>query len=641
MYKSLESLRIWLLAGISLLQACGSGTADPSILALSFPHQRRPDCQNITLSEPRLNASQIRAISRCLNSDGQLGPIDQAIQKASGPQLETLAHWANEQLIARPQILFELEKSFEHLDQSGLLDAFFNEMGTWLDRPEIQDSLEFFLQSFPESSFLSKIEWKLFLKRENLIKTTELLIQTVQHPEFQELRPALKTLFPSIDPSLNKAWETIFSKPDELLSVLRTAHESTTSTSTSPFLQVLENSSELSSLLVSLPKSELWKPGIEQVAVLFKGGQLKTIFHIVLKMFHSYSATAASTSSWAPIDRTYVTETVYPGDISVLSMPMAIADSQTETTDFTPHPELASFFTLVRKSPRLIPQTLSWLSRYSGRESDVFDWFVKSAEDGTLKKIELMIQSADTSVFTTPNLALKYMGEIGESKDQADLEKTYTRLQKRLKTYRSLTGRKLTRWVIRKELHDALDNASESVAALEESLNGIGGELIRDLFHDLDSANLSRDGSPRKRSRNALSSVIHLSHAGFFSSLSDSLTGLSPARKRLVSQAFKNWIQIFKSHEARTFLQTLSKAENEQTLYSVLHWIHSHPEHARRLAINHSNILSLDGSWIQNLMRQPEWILSNWETLLTLGSSDPIVELLEGVRPMIKSAVYP
>lgn len=139
--KHLTTVRVSLISGILgaalLVGGCSPNIFSPSLDQLTTPNYRPLNTAcGIHSTSTTLDAPTFRALIHCFNSYGALQPFDDLTAKLSDEELQPVVDAILRYVLDQPQILYELDQSYQSLDGGGKLTGEYQSLGKLLENDE-------------------------------------------------------------------------------------------------------------------------------------------------------------------------------------------------------------------------------------------------------------------------------------------------------------------------------------------------------------------------------------------------------------------------------------------------------------------------------------------------------------------------
>lgn len=491
-------------------------------MGIRFQNQLRSDCSSIRLGSSQFTPRQIQALSRCLNSHGDLGPIDAFIQSASDETLQGFSTWVNQEIFGNPTRLKNVEFAFDLLVRENLIDEPFQIAGGLLKDPQISQLItqHFRLQEYSD-----------------LFDRQIILFLTRNIPHLLSVVPLARLEIPSID--------MILHHQRDILRLIELAERSILMTDQSPLIEIARTTGPLSPLITS--------ENLDQISVLLKNGKLKSILHTVIKVFHSNLSATIRTTDHPPLI------------IGTIAEALNAIKANHTSTDIKNGVD--TLFSLIRKNPEIPKAVLNTLSQFTGNEQELAQWFVDSARNGMLLEIEELVQSANVELFLLPNPVINYMSQISRSKDDAQtikqIKAQFARDEKLANT---------VKFALSKNLKNKLKRGKELASSLDKLIGTAGFEFFKNLFLNLDQASA--------RKHQGLYVVTELADLKLFTVLSHSLTQSSIKPDTLAS-LFKALGILASDDAALEFLNWTASLDGQRHFTFFLDYLAAHQSEAR------------------------------------------------------------
>ena len=594
MFKISKSLG-FLLASVFLLTlgGCAPDRADPSVMNVQFHNQLRSDCLQLDLKISTLNPDQIRALSQCLNSHGDLGPINDLVQSSSNQKLSIIANWVNQEILSQPFRLSSLEKIFIELSRRGIIDEQFLAIGSILNDERVLDYIT--------DHFKTPSDFQTFTTRESLLSLSEMGAKLFSSPRFIELKPLLTDLVQTKD------IEIIFDHQKELADLFNKTHEAISISHSSPFIELTLNTQKLLSLTEDAGKTDVLKKIIAQTGLLMRSGKLKNILFIISKLIVSKQDAVVTFNEPTPIGVESSGIIAEPGE------------APTASQISTEKEKLSDLFSIIQKNNKIADATLRAFSQFQGREKPFSEWIITHHSD--LRKIEELVIQSDLDIPLMQNPAIKFMHMLGlaeQSPGSKSVEQTYIDISRESSNYKKVIFAPGVRWITPVGIKKRMSRAEELLPAIGDNLGTIGIDFFRVLFFELDAVSTKKS--------NGLRAVTAFAHANLITGLvtgSESLPVGSPRLMHIMQFLIRN----SKTRELSDLLKTAVSPAGQRAFFTTYDQLASEFERTRAVGSNASKLLALAG--LYEVPSFDRWLLSEFKEVLLNPSGTTTESFLE------------
>ncbi|MCM0604571.1 MAG: hypothetical protein KA715_00605 [Xanthomonadaceae bacterium] len=556
-------------------------------MSIKFQNQLRSDCSKLDLSKKDISATQIKALSRCLNSHGDLGSIDESLQNAADSTLAPLAEWMNKELLQKPQRLRELEVVFDELVKRQIIDQELNAMGSLLREQPVTD---LFIKYLGPTHKLD------FINAKNIQFFSKVAAQLFSSDDFAQLQAPLARI------TRRQEFDLLFSHQSLWGALFSSVYEASSISEQSPFSELLISAEIISPLLLDLKNEPKLRNHIAVISELITNGKLKTILHTILKAFHTQADAKITLLPTAKLEKLILGSTI---ETNVYFDSKIVLELKNK---------LKQIFKVIKKNPSSTFAILNWISHFQGIESPLSEWLVKSSTSkknyefgdlSTLGRIEKLVVSADIDTLLFPNPAIKFMDDVSQSwgevqedrwpesiklkfkiKRPPTLEETYLDISKQIDSYNNTLNSGLLKMIIPHSIKEKIITGNILIPVIEENISTIGMSTFRDLFLQLRDSKTS--------SKDPLRIATHLCHSGF-------LTGISGATEKLNGDTYylENMLKalslLAKEEKTNKLVDWIVKEKDQTRFFHTFDWISGNIEKSVRLGSNISKVLYLVG----------------------------------------------
>jgi hypothetical protein len=194
------------ISSLMLLTSCSPGMffggKDQGVIATPNYRRINLDCAGINLSSSTLTVPKFREILHCFNSNGALEPIDQLVQKLSDSALQHLVDGTNKHLLSNKAKLYQIDRTYQALEDKGISDNLFFQLGKILENDELISSLIAVFQTGYSGPYVQDILRSLELisrelTHENMRFALDLGSSVASEKSFHDLREDFSKTIPA------------------------------------------------------------------------------------------------------------------------------------------------------------------------------------------------------------------------------------------------------------------------------------------------------------------------------------------------------------------------------------------------------------------------------------------------------------